>query len=63
MVTIKVPRNKLKPTLRFGFLISPAMKVTPFHASLENKEPTIAAAIPEIKATPLIGSQEVVSFT
>ncbi|MNR04211.1 hypothetical protein D3C85_1201500 [compost metagenome] len=37
---MKVPRNRLSPTLRSGFLISPAMKVTPFQASLENKEPT-----------------------
>ena len=48
MLTISVPRNRLRPTLRFGFLISPAMKVTPFHASLEKREPTIAAEIPVI---------------
>ena len=61
MVTRKVPRNKLSPTLRFGFLISPAIKVTPTQASLENKEPTIAAEIPAIKAVPLMVIQEPLS--
>src|SRR3970040_3077896 len=55
--TIKVPRNRLKPTLRFGFLISPAMKVTPSQATLENIEPTKAAEIADIKTIPLIGIQ------
>lgn len=55
--TIKVPKNKLKPTFLFGFLISPAIKVTPFQASLENTDPTNAAEIPVIRAVPLIGSQ------
>jgi hypothetical protein len=41
-VTIKVPRNKLWYIL-FGSLISPAIKVTLFHASLENKEFMIVA--------------------
>ena len=44
MVTISVPRNKLNPIFLFGFLTSPAMKVTLFHASLLNIEPTMAAA-------------------
>src|SRR3954465_9518140 len=53
-----VPRNRLNPTFRFGFLISPAIKVTPTHASLENKDPTIAAEIPVSKAEPPIGIQD-----
>ena len=60
---MSVPKNKLKPTLRFGFFISPEIKVTPFQASLENSQPTIAAAIPETKAIPEIGNQEFESFT
>ena len=56
-----MPRNILSPTLRFGFLISPAIKVTPVQESLENKVPTIAAEIPDIKAVPLMGNQEPVS--
>ncbi|MNF84973.1 hypothetical protein D3C84_673550 [compost metagenome] len=51
----------LKPTFLFGFLISPAIKVTPVQESLENKVPTIAADIPEIKAVVLIGIHEPVS--
>ena len=43
--------------MRFGFLISPAIKVTPSQATLENNEPTKAAEIADIKATPLIGIQ------
>ena len=58
MFTIKVPRNMLNPTFLFGFLISPAMKVTPVQESLENKVPTIAAEIPEIKAVVPIGIQD-----
>jgi hypothetical protein len=42
-VTIKVPRNKLRGIFFFGSLISPAIKVTLFHASLENKEFMIVA--------------------
>ncbi len=45
IVTINVPRNKLRPMLRCGFFISPAIKVTLFHASLLKIDPTIAAAI------------------
>src|SRR5690606_28616699 len=37
-----------------GFLISPAMNVTLFQASLENKEPTIADTIAAKSAAPLI---------
>ncbi|MNI04535.1 hypothetical protein D3C85_961600 [compost metagenome] len=40
-----VPRAKLKPMLRAGFLISPAIKVTLCQESLLNIEPTIAAAM------------------
>ena len=47
--------------MRFGFLISPAINVTPFQASLENKDPTIAAEIPVNKAVPPIGNHEPVS--
>src|SRR5687767_1417239 len=50
--TIKVPRNKLNPIFLFGFLISPAIKVTLFHASLLNTEPTMDAAIAPRAATP-----------
>src|ERR1700694_236638 len=38
-----------------GFLISPAMKVTLFQASLLKTEPTMAAAIPPNKAAPPMG--------
>jgi hypothetical protein len=38
-------------------LISPAIKVTPSQATLENIEPTNAAEIAEINVTPLIGVQ------
>ena len=61
-LTINVPKNKLNPTFRFGFLISPAMKVTPFQASLENIEPTQAAETAAIKAIPPTETQEPVSF-
>src|SRR5437763_15375463 len=44
MVTINVPRNKLSPIFLFGFFISPAIKVTLFHASLLKIDPTIAMA-------------------
>jgi hypothetical protein len=40
-----VPKNKLRPIFLFGLRISPAMKVTLFHASLLKIEPTMAAAI------------------
>src|SRR5687768_1844950 len=43
-VTIEVPKNRLRPILRLGFLISPAINVTLFQESLLNIEPTIAAA-------------------
>ena len=56
-VTILVPKNKLSPILRCGFLISPAMKVTLFQESLLKIEPTIAAAISPIKAVPCTGTQ------
>ena len=55
MVTISVPKNKLRPILRCGFLISPAIKVTLFHASLLKIEPTIDTAIAPIKTFKLIG--------
>src|SRR4051812_37362099 len=55
MVTISVPMNKLRPILRFGFFISPAIKVTLFHASLLKTDPTMAAAMPPINAAPAIG--------
>ncbi|MNE31990.1 hypothetical protein D3C80_1255830 [compost metagenome] len=56
MVTISVPRKRLSPIFRFGFFISPAIKVTLFQASLLKTEPTIAAAIPPSKAVPAIGA-------
>src|SRR4029078_11821428 len=45
IVTINVPRNKLNPIFFLGFFISPAMKVTLFHASLLKIEPTMDAAM------------------
>src|SRR5678816_3365241 len=44
MVTIKVPKKRLKPIFRFGFFISPAINVTLFHASLLKIDPTMEAA-------------------
>ncbi|MNR29913.1 hypothetical protein D3C85_1473310 [compost metagenome] len=44
-VTMIVPRARLSPTFRFGFLISPATKVTLCKESLLKIEPTIAAAM------------------
>ena len=38
-----------------GFLISPAMNVTLFQASLLNTEPTMAAAMPPMRAAPAMG--------
>src|SRR5690606_10089676 len=61
MLTISVPKNKLRPTFFCGFLISPAIKVTPVHASEEKMEPTIAAENPESKAVPPIEAQVMVS--
>src|SRR6478672_588986 len=52
MVTIRVPRNKLLGMFFFGSLISPAIKVTLFQASLENNELMIVAPIAPNKATP-----------
>src|ERR1017187_8141065 len=55
MVTIRVPRKRERPIFFCGFFISPAMKVTLFHASLLKTDPTIAAAMPPNKAAPAIG--------
>ena len=52
---IKDLKKRLSPILRFGFLISPAIKVTLFHASLLNIEPTMDAAIAPKMATPNSG--------
>src|ERR1017187_9512006 len=54
MVTIRVPRKRERPIFFCGFFISPAMKVTLFHASLLKTDPTIAAAIPPNSAAPPI---------
>ena len=54
-VTIKVPKKRLNPIFRFGFFISPAIKVTLFHASLLKIEPTIEAAMAPKIATPKMG--------
>src|SRR5580765_4167613 len=59
IVTISVPRNKLSPIFRCGFLISPAMNVTLFHASLLKMEPTIALATAPRAAAPITGCQEI----
>ena len=53
MVTIKVPRNKLRGIFFLGSLISPAMNVTLFHASLEKSELIIVAPIAPINANPV----------
>src|SRR5688572_21931223 len=58
MVTINVPRNKLNPIFRCGFLTSPAIKVTLFHASELKILPTIADAIAPKAATPIKGVHE-----
>ena len=58
-----MPKNRLNPTFRFGFLISPAIKVTPFQASLEKTEPTIAAEIAEIIVVPTIEDHKLVSLS
>ena len=52
---MSVPKKRLKPILRFGFLISPAINVTLFQASLLKIEPTIEAAMAPKIATPKIG--------
>src|SRR5690606_30687126 len=49
------------PMFLLGFLISPAINVTPVQASLEKIEPTIAAEIPDNKAVPPIEVQVMVS--
>src|SRR5690554_160865 len=56
-----VPKKRLKPTFRFGFLISPEIKVTPFHASDEKSEPTIEATNAETRTVPPIETQLPVS--
>ena len=52
---MSVPKNKLRPILRLGFFISPAINVTLFHASLLKIEPTIEAAIAPNIASPITG--------
>src|SRR5690606_38589132 len=56
-----VPKKRLNPTFRFGFLISPEIKVTPFHASDEKSEPTIEATKAETRTVPPIETQLPVS--
>lgn len=46
---MNVPKNKLLGRFFSGFLISPAIKVTLFQASLENKELIIVVEIAIIK--------------
>ena len=41
--TTPVPIRSASGRLREGFFTSAAAKVTPFHASLEKSEPTMAA--------------------
>ena len=50
-----MPKKRLNPILRFGFLISPAINVTLFQASLLKIEPTMEAAIAPNMATPKMG--------
>ena len=52
IVTSKVPRNKLLGIFFFGSLISAAMKVTLFQASLEKRELIIVAPIAPSRAKP-----------
>ena len=52
---MEVPKNKLRPILRCGFFISPAIKVTLFQASLLKIEPTIEEAIAPTAAAPSKG--------
>src|SRR5690606_28503514 len=54
-VTIRVPKNKLRPTFFLGFLISPAIKVTFSQATLLNTEPTIAELISPIATIKVAG--------
>src|SRR5690606_2413239 len=63
MVTIKTPKKRLNPTFRFGFFISPAMKVTLFQASLEKMEPTMAETIPAKMAAPNVGIADSVAMS
>src|SRR5690606_12805165 len=63
MVTINTPRKRLNPTFRFGFFISPAMKVTLFQASLEKMEPTMAETIPAKMAAPNVGIADSVAMS
>ena len=53
MVTIPVPSNKLRGIFFCGSLISPAIKVTLFHASLLNREPIMAVPKTNNNAKPL----------
>src|SRR6476469_1975270 len=57
MVTINVPKKSDKPMLRCGFLISPAINVTLFHASELKMEPTIAEAMAPTAVKPRSGTQ------
>src|SRR5690554_2407334 len=58
-----VPKNRLNPTFRLGFLISPEINVTPFQASDEKSEPTIDATNAETKTVPPIETQPPVSLS
>ena len=62
MVTIEVPINKLKGIFFLGFLISPAINVTLFQASLEKMEPIIAVPKASISAIPVMGEIDSVQF-
>src|SRR5690349_8960286 len=57
MVTINVPNNRLRGIFLAGFSISPAINVTLFHASLLNKEPTMARPSAVTTPHPEIASQ------
>ena len=59
---MEVPINKLNGIFFFGFLISPAIKVTLFHASLENIDPIMAVPRARIKAIPVMGEIDSVQF-
>ena len=59
IVTINVPKNKLRGIFFCGFFISPAMNVTLFHASEEKRElmivaPNAPSSAKPVKATVVI---------
>ena len=54
-VTITVPRKRLNGMVRWGFTTSAAVNVMLFQASLENRDPTIAAPMAASRPIPMSG--------